>query len=1500
MRNYYKNRDDGSLFKGLLLKKEKNRSLLTGYRFSTTILFLFVVLLSSMNAVAQASYTYGWEPTGLGSWTSTNVGTGLFSRNTTGACTGSAYIRANIYYDGTSTLTSPSLGTSNQGIVTFGFSYKAIQFEGGAAATGNLIDIKAQWANSTSGPWTTFHTINSSNHTPSTGCINVSTTFSPGLGNLYVRFLTKAIGSTTDLYFFYDNISVAQGAAPTCFTPLALIGTTPTPTSANLSWTAPATAPATGYQWEVRSSGAAGSGTTGLASSGTTAAGTITATASTLTPNTTYTLHVRSDCGSGDFSTWAQSSTFTTPLSCFPATAVSGTATTPTSANLSWTAPTTVPSTGYQWEVRSSGAGGSGAIGLADSGSTVAGIVTASSSLLAANTTYRLYVRSNCGAGDFSTWAQSSTFTTPLSCFPATAVSGTATTPTSANLSWTAPTTAPSTGYQWEVRTTGAGGSGATGLVDSGSTAAGIVTASSSLLSANTTYRLYVRSNCGASDFSTWAQSATFRTPCTSTAFPVPIEGFNATGLPACWSASAITNTWSGFIGGSGDISGPYSGSGFMEKNYLTSSALLISMPIDLTSVTTQARINMFMHRHASADVNDQYIVYVNTVPSLTGATQLLSLYSKTTIAPTVAATGWHQNFINIPTSFNSSTNVYVIVEGKTSGGFTSYDLGIDDFSVENVPADLPDFVSLHSPANSAIQIGTGTVINAQVFEAGLTDVEPGLSGQATGIVGAIGISPIGSNTNPNTWTTWMPATYDALVTGANDGYKATIGAGLASGTYYYAARFSLNGGAFVYGGINSSNVGGIWDGATFVSGVLTVNALTNDDCSGAIALAIGTQLTTSNVSATKSVDETPSCGALNFPTNGKDVWYSVVVPPNVSRLDIETNNNADAAFADSAIQAYRGVCGSLVSIECDDDDSTDGSFSLLNLTALTPGETLYIRVWGYDGASGSFKIKASVPACGTETRWNGTAWSNGTPVTGIRAVMAGDYNGAGFTACAMDVIGTSQVTFTSGSNVTLNGLLNVATTASMTMESNANLVQTVAGTNVGNVTVKRESAQLVRLDHTLWSSPVTGQKLFAFSPNTLTNRFYVYNTPTNTYVTTGLSATTDFVVGKGYGIRASNNHPETPTKWMGSFAGNPNNGDKSFTLALTGTGFNLVGNPYPSVIDAAAFVTANSARINGTLYFYAHTLTMSTTGTFPAGTNYALWNATGQTAATLGTSGVPALTPNGKIQVGQGFLVKATAAGSANFTNAMREASNGNQFFRMASQVQSTTDAERHRFWLNLTNAEGTTFNQMLVGYVSGATQEVDNLYDGLAFGNEGSALSSRLADADYTIQGRALPFNQADIVPLSFKAITPGNYNISLADMDGVFAGDQNVYIRDNSNGSINNIKLAPFAFTSDTGTFNSRFEVIYQTNLGTAESTFSSNSIVTYVQNAQLNIQTKGSSMKSVAFYDIRGRLLLKQSGINNTNFVAQGLVSQNQVLLVQVTSENDEVATIKVMF
>jgi len=102
-----------------------------------------------------------------------------------------------------------------------------------------------------------------------------------------------------------------------------------------------------------------------------------------------------------------------TPPACSSPTSPLISYTSPTSANLSWTASPSLPTNGYEWEMRTSGLGGSGATGLVASGSVGAGVTTASTSSLTQNTTYTLYVRSNCG-GTFSSWVASASSTSPI------------------------------------------------------------------------------------------------------------------------------------------------------------------------------------------------------------------------------------------------------------------------------------------------------------------------------------------------------------------------------------------------------------------------------------------------------------------------------------------------------------------------------------------------------------------------------------------------------------------------------------------------------------------------------------------------------------------------------------------------------------------------------------------------------------------------------------------------------------------------------------------------------------------------------------------------------------------------------------------------------------------------------------------------------------------------------------------------------------------------------
>ena len=132
-----------------------------------------------------------------------------------------------------------------------------------------------------------------------------------------------------------------------------------------------------------------------------------------------------------------------------------------------------------------------------------------------------------------------------------------------------------------------------------------------------------------------------------------------------------------------------------------------------------------------------------------------------------------------------------------------------------------------------------------------------------------------------------------------------------------------------------------------------------NADCTGAFEITAGGEFATSpvvgsNVSSTSTSGLTFACQT----NRSNDVWYSVVVPDSGS-LTIETDATSGTAMTDSVISVFTGACGSLVEVGCD-DDTGNGNFSKVSLTALTPGETLYIGVWKWGtSADGEFQLSA-------------------------------------------------------------------------------------------------------------------------------------------------------------------------------------------------------------------------------------------------------------------------------------------------------------------------------------------------------------------------------------------------------------------------------------------------------------------------------------------------------------------------------------------------------------
>jgi hypothetical protein len=90
----------------------------------------------------------------------------------------------------------------------------------------------------------------------------------------------------------------------------------------------------------------------------------------------------------------------------------------------------------------------------------------------------------------------------------------------------------------------------------------------------------------------------------------------------------------------------------------------------------------------------------------------------------------------------------------------------------------------------------------------------------------------------------------------------------------------------------------------------------------------------------------------------------------------------------------------------------------------------------------------------------------------------------------------------------------------------------------------------------------------------------------------------------------------------------------------------------------------------------------------------------------------------------------------------------------------------------LNATNTDGL-FSQAMVGYMSDATNGFDATIDGKYINDGAIALTSLIEATPYAIQGRSIPFDAADIVPMQFKAATAGTFSIAIDHVDGLFNG-------------------------------------------------------------------------------------------------------------------------------
>jgi hypothetical protein len=525
-----------------------------------------------------------------------------------------------------------------------------------------------------------------------------------------------------------------------------------------------------------------------------------------------------------------------------------------------------------------------------------------------------------------------------------------------------------------------------------------------------------------------------------------------------------------------------------------------------------------------------------------------------------------------------------------------------------------------------------------------------------------------------------------------------------------------------------------------------------------------------------------------------------------------------------------------------------------------------------------------------SETTWT-TSWSNPSPENYFKAIINGDYDTStdgNFTACELQINVSNTLTVNSGGTVTVeNGIAN---NGAIVIEDNGSLVQnTKDGANTGtNYTVERQStSQPEEGNYTYWSSPLTSSTLAEI---TNAQQYYSFTASTQTWVAE--TSSSSMTPAKGY-INTGDSGITYPNTYTASFNGSAfNNGDIAITLGFSSDGdadndWNLLGNPYPSAIDADTFI-ADNTNIGGTLYFWTHNTADS------VGDNtqddYVLWNGTGSTGSCTGC-----IAPTGNIASGQGFFAQALASGSATFTNSMRIVGSNDHFYK--GQKNTSSVIEQNRIWLNLTGEK--KFSQILIGFIDDATDGFDRLYDGVRLDAGASiSFSSLLDNKPYGILGKSY-MKKEEIIQLSIDTKIVGDFKISIDKLEGLLK-TANIILIDAETGANHDLNKDSYIFSlTSTGKIDNRFKLyITSDTANTQEYNLKRADLKLYSSVFAFNIEAN-TNIKKVQVYDLYGQVLFE--GKNQKHFaIYKNTLGSNRILIVKVQLNTGEIITKKIIY
>ena len=396
----------------------------------------------------------------------------------------------------------------------------------------------------------------------------------------------------------------------------------------------------------------------------------------------------------------------------------------------------------------------------------------------------------------------------------------------------------------------------------------------------------------------------------------------------------------------------------------------------------------------------------------------------------------------------------------------------------------------------------------------------------------------------------------------------------------------------------------------------------------------------------------------------------------------------------------------------------------------------------------------------------------------------------------------------------------------------------------------------------------------------------YTFDNYVNAYANWNrILQTTPIRVGQGFTLKGSGAAAGNQNY---TFTGKPNNGLIS-TNSVASNQLLLTGNPYPSALDAVAFINENASSIDGTLYFWEHYTTNYTHVLRDYQGGYATLNLVGGVAAGsipsavdvdfISGSGTPSKgAPKQYIPVGQGFFVtgKTGFGGTVIFNNNQRafykedETSYSNLVFKTKANSKTNTISNRDnnvpiakdtlkRIRLGF-NATNNYHRQLLLGFMNEkATSKMDYGYDSYILDDFPNDMYFLSGENQLVIQGEGF-FDVNANYPIGVKTAVEGIISFTIDALEN-FNPEQLIFIYDNFTDTYHNIRSTRYEVNLPIGTYDTRFSLRFKDKtLRVNQHAISEAIQILYIQNGNsLEIKNKSIDLtvEKVTLYNILGQ-------------------------------------------